>query len=152
MARRVPESLPGAGHRGAIMAVMERRTTGMVIIGGLIFVVLAGFLAVVQPDARPLALSAALFFGAVAAIAAVERGRHRISPTTNARLMGAASVLFGVGFGAMGVVAWRDPYAFDRAPQAVIVAVAVLGLVFFGVGGVLLIVTGGRPLRWGRRR
>lgn len=120
------------------------KNIAMVVIG-LAFVAAAIFMWVVEPESWPIALTAGLFFSACAAVGAIEGWGDRLAPATRARLMGAFSMVMGLGCGALAWTAWQHPGAFDRAPQAVSVAVGLIGLLFFGVGGLLLLIRGGRP-------
>lgn len=111
----------------------------------LLFVVGGIFVWVVVPGGAAPGIVAVIFFGAVAAVAVLELVKGRLSRATEARIMGAVSMLMGLGTGAMALVAWRDPTVFQRAPQPVTVTVGLIGLIFFGVGGLLLMIRGGRP-------
>lgn len=122
----------------------QGRTITMTIIGA-VFVVVGAVLWWVDPSARPAATVGILFFGACVAIGVLELLKGRISRVTWARLMGTAALLMGLGCGALALVAWDDPTAFRRAPQLVSVVVGLTGLVFFGGGGLLLLIRGGRP-------
>lgn len=124
---------------------MGRGKSMAMIGGGLAFVALALLLLVVEPEAWPVAVTAGLFFGAVAAVGILEGFGGRLRPTTRSRLMGTIAVVMGLGCGALAWTAWQHPGAFDRAPQAMSVAIGLIGLVFFGGGGLLLLVRGGRP-------
>ena len=121
------------------------------VVVGTMFVVLGGVLWFVDPQSRPVAVTAILFFGACAAVGGLELAGGRLSRATRARLMGAVAMLMGVGLGALALVAWQDPNAFPRAPQPVSVIIGLLGLVFFGGGGLLLLIRAGRPFGVPRR-
>ncbi|QDO87296.1 hypothetical protein FNH13_02245 [Ornithinimicrobium ciconiae] len=123
----------------------DRGTVIMMSVVGVIFVALGVFLWFFQPQARPVAVAAILFFGACLAVGLLQLQGGRLSRVVYARLMGAVTMLMGVGCAALGLVAWRDHNALDRGPWQLSVAVGVIGLIFFGGGGLLLMIRGGRP-------
>lgn len=125
---------------------MSRGRTIVMTVIGTIFVALGVVIWVVDPSSRGVAATAILFFGACLAVGLLELFGQRASRVTRARLMGAIAMVMGLGCGALGFIAWQDPHAFDRAPWQVSVAVGVAGLLFFGLGGLLLFIRGGRPL------
>lgn len=120
------------------------KAIGVIVIGA-VFVALGVVIWFVDPSNRPLAGAAILFFGACLAVAVLELLGPRFSRVVRARLMGAVSMVMGLGCGALAVTAWRDHNALDRGPWQFNVAVGVIGLIFFGLGGLLLFIRGGRP-------
>lgn len=124
---------------------MSRGRSILMIVIGAIFVALGVLIWVVDPGAWIPAMVAILFFGAVVAVGALERWGHRVSEVAKARMMGAVALVMGLGCGAMAVATWSNPGFFTRGPQPFIVGVGLVGLVFFGGGGLLLMIRGGRP-------
>ncbi|WP_256839085.1 hypothetical protein [Ornithinimicrobium faecis] len=124
---------------------MSRGRSIMLVVGGAIFVALGVLIWVVDPSSRPVAVAAILFFGACLAVGLLELLGGRLSPVARARVMGVIAMLMGVGCAALGVVAWNDHNAFNRGPWQLSVGVGVVGLIFFGLGGLLLFIRGGRP-------
>lgn len=117
----------------------------MMIIIGLGFVVLSLFLVIVEPEAWPMALTAGLFFFAVAVVGVIEAVGDRLRHSTKARLMGAISMVMGAGCGALAWTSLIHHSAFNRAPWWFNVGMGLFGLLFFGGGGLLLLIRGGRP-------
>lgn len=105
------------------------------------FFVLAGLgIGIAQPEERGMALACVLFFGGCLLVALMKRGL-----VTSPRTMGAASILMGLGCGA---IAWLASAGRDGLwPTPLVVVMGLAGLVFFGGGGLLLLVRNGRPLR-----
>ncbi|WP_114907934.1 hypothetical protein [Ornithinimicrobium murale] len=120
------------------------RAIAMVVIG-TIFVALGVLIWFVDPQSWPLAAAAVLFFGACVGVGVLELLGGRVSTVVRARMMGLISMPMGLGCGALALIAWDDPRVIDRAPPAVTVAFGLIGLVFFGGGGLLLLIRGGRP-------
>ena len=117
----------------------------LMIIIGLGFVVLSLFIVIVEPEAWPMALTAGLFFLAVAVVGVIEAGGDRLRHSTKSRLMGAISMVMGAGCGALAWTSWNHHGVFDRAPWWFNVGIGLFGLLFFGGGGLLLLIRGGRP-------
>lgn len=127
------------------------RVIAMTVIGA-IFVVLGVIMWFVDSSSRPVAVTAILFFGACLAVGLLQLSGQRASRVTQARLMGAISTVMGLGCGALALTAWRDHGAFDRGPWQFSVTIGVIGFIFFGLGGLLLLIRGGRPFGVDRDR
>ena len=103
--------------------------------------VLAGLaIGIAQPAERGMALATVLFFGGCLVVGLLKRGL-----VTSPRVMGVASILMGLGAGVMAWLAQDGREGLWPTPWVLVMGVA--GLLFFGGGGLMLLIRNGRPFR-----
>jgi len=106
---------------------------GLVVVSALFVLVGVGLL--LSPGDRPLGALVVAFFGGCLLVGI---SRRRGDRSAGVRLLATGGLLMGVGCGVMAATLLAGELTTSRVPEPVLVAVAVVGLVFFGGGSVLL--------------
>ncbi|USQ81912.1 hypothetical protein NF556_09815 [Ornithinimicrobium faecis] len=115
------------------------------VLGAAALVIACIFLWVVDPGSRPIAVIGGLFFGGGLLVLLTVQHAN-ITKDGFFRTIGAASAFLGVACALGAFFAITDPASvtYARFPASSVLIVCILGAIFFGLGGLCVLIRGRR--------